>query len=189
LNERVDYEISNYGIAGIDMLVDIGCGSGYYDRIISNKFPNLHFVLEDLPRDIWNNDLKKLLKKTVVNTPFAPNFKTNSRIIFGTQDSIPLESEQYKLVLCRLTLHEFSRKDEMTAELSRILNSTGTLVIVERISSYKGERDKECKQLYLTKEQVISSFGNLILTDTIRIGTPSENGMIFKFKKKTVVNS
>ncbi len=181
----MNFEISNYGIVGNDTLVDIGCGSAYYDRIISNKFPNLYFVLEDLPKDTWSNDLEKLLKRTVINTPFAPNFQTNSRVVFGKTDSIPLNSEKYKLVLCRITLHEFSNRQKMTYELSRILSSEGTLVIVEKLSSYKGEKDKKCKQLYLTKEEVINSFKNLQLTDTIRLQPLTENGMIFKFKKKT----
>jgi ubiquinone/menaquinone biosynthesis C-methylase UbiE len=180
----MNFEISNYGIAGNDTLVDIGCGSAYYDRIISNKFPNIHFVLEDLPKDTWSNDLEKFLKKTVVNTPFAPNFKTNSRVVFGTADSIPLGSEKYTLVLCRISMHEFSNRQKMISELSRILNSTGTLLIVEKLSLYNGEKDKKCKQQYLTKEEVISSFKNLQLTDTIRLQPQSENGMLFKFKKK-----
>ncbi len=183
-NERIDFEISNYGISGNDTLVDIGCGYALHDRTISNKYPDLHFVLEDLPSDIWNNDLKKSLKKTVINSRFAPNFQTNSNIVFGTPDSIPLESEKYKWVLCRIALHEFTNRRKMTTELSRILNSAGTLIIVEKLSSYKGQVDKVCKQVYLTKEEVINSFNNLQLIDTIRLQPLTDNGMIFKFKKK-----
>lgn len=183
LNEQWNHEISNYNLEKIDTLVDVGCGSAYYDRIISSKFQNLHFVLEDLPKDIWNTDLKKQLNKYVKNTPFAPNFGTNSRVVFGTLDSIPLETEKYERVLCRSSVHEFFSKEKMVAELTRILRPTGTLIIVEKTSSYEGERDKQCKQLYLTKTEIIKLFGHLKLIKTVPLLPLTEKGILFKFKK------
>lgn len=183
LNERFNYEISNYNLENIDTLVDIGCGFASGDRFISSKFKNLHFILEDLPKNIWGNDLKIALIKNVKNTPFAPTFGTNSKIIFGTTDSIPLQSGQYERVLCRITLHEFSSREKMISELTRILSLTGTLLIVERTSLYEGQRDKYCKQLYLTKEEIIKAFSNLKLVDTIQLQPLSDNAFIFKFTK------
>ncbi len=183
LNERFNYEISHYNLENLDTLVDLGCGFANGDRVISNKFKNLHFILEDLPKDIWGNDLKIALTKNVKNTPFAPTFGTNSKIIFGTTDSIPLQSGQYERVLCRITLHEFSSREKMISELIRILSPTGTLLIVERTSSYEGQRDKYCKQLYLTKEEILNAFSNLKLVDTIQLQPLSDNAFLFKFTK------
>jgi len=125
LNERFNYEVSNYNLENIDTLVDIGCGFAHGARFISSKFKNLHFILEDLPKDIWGNDMKVALTKNVKNTPFAPTFGTNSMIVFGTPDSIPLQSGRYERVLCRITLHEFSNREKMISELIRILSPTG----------------------------------------------------------------
>jgi len=183
LNERFDYEISNYNLENVDTLVDIGCGYAYNDRYISSKFQNLHIILEDLPKDIWGNDLKKALVEYVKNSTFAPTFGTNSRIVIGTTDSIPLQSGLYERVLCRITLHEFSNREKMVSELIRILSPTGTLIVVEKISAYEGERDKSCKQLYLTKENIIRAFKNLKLVDTIPLQPLSKNGFLFKFTK------
>jgi ubiquinone/menaquinone biosynthesis C-methylase UbiE len=183
LNERFDYEILHYNLENVDTLVDIGCGYAYNDRYISSKFQKLNFILEDLPRDIWGNDMKKALVEYVKNSTFSPTFGTNSRIVIGTPDSIPLPSGQYEKVLCRITLHEFSNREKMISELKRILSPTGTLIIVERISSYEGERDKSCKQLYLTKEKIIKTFSNLKLVDTIPLQPLSKNGFLFKFTK------
>ena len=183
LNERFAYEISNYNLENVDTLVDIGCGYAFTDRIISSKFQKLHFILEDLPKDIWGNDLKTGITKNVTNTPFAPTFGTNSKIVIGTTDSIPLQSGQYERVLCRTTLHEFSSREKMVSELIRILSPTGTLIIVEKISSYQGERDKSCKQLYLTKEDIIKAFSNLKLVDTIPLQPIAKQGFLFKFTK------
>lgn len=164
--------------------MDIGCGYAFNDRFISSKFQNLHFILEDLPKDLWGNDLKKALTKNVKNSPFAPTFGNNSRVVFGTIDSIPLQSEKYERVLCRISLHEFSNKEKMISELVRILSPTGTLIIVEKTSSYDGERDKTCKQLYLTKAEIIKSFSNLKLVDTIPLQPLVDKGILFKFMKK-----
>ena len=183
LYERFDYEISNYDIANVDTLVDIGCGYAYNDRYISSKFQKLHFILEDLPKDIWGNDLEKALIEYVKNSTIAPAFGTNSKIVIGTTDSIPLQSGQYERVLCRITLHEFSNREKMISELIRILSPTGTLIIVEKISSYEGELDKSCKQRYLTKENVIKAFSNLKLVDTIPLHPLSKKGFLFKFTK------
>ncbi len=184
LNERFNYEISNYKLEKVDTLVDIGCGYAYTDRFISSKFPKLHFILEDLPNDIWQNDLKMALAKNVKNTPYAPTFGTNSKIIFGTTDSIPLQSDQYERVVCRISLHEFTSREKMVSELIRILSPTGTLIIVERTSSYKGQMDKECKKLYLTKDEITSTFRNLKFVDAIPLQPLSDNSFIFKFVKK-----
>jgi ubiquinone/menaquinone biosynthesis C-methylase UbiE len=184
LEARFIYEISNYSLEKVDTLADIGCGYAYNDRFISSKFLNLHFVLEDLPKDIWGNDLKKALKKNVKNTPFAPTFGNNSRVVFGTIDSIPLESEKYERVLCRITLHEFSNREKMISELIRILSPTGTLIIVEKTSYYEGERDKACKQLYLSKAEIIKAFSNLKLIDTIPLLPLVDRAVLFKFAKR-----
>jgi hypothetical protein len=71
----------------------------------------------------------------------------------------------------------------MVSELIRILSPSGTLIIVEKISSFEGQRDKGCKQLYMTKEEVIKAFKLLKLVEVIPLIPPADNGFIFKFKK------
>ena len=184
LNNNFDFEISHYELETTDTLVDIGCGYAFFERNISNKFQNLKFILEDLPTDIWGNDLEKNLIKHVKNSPYAPTFGNNTRYIIGRPDSIPLESGKYERILCRITLHEFTNRKKMVSELERILSPTGILLVIEREPLFEGQRDKSCKQLYLKKTEVIESFKNLILIDTIRILPLSDNGILFKFKKK-----
>lgn len=183
-NERLDYEIAHFDLEDVDTLADIACGTAYYDRIISHKYPRLHFVLEDLPKDHWDTDLTAYLTKNIQNTPYAPTFGSNSTIVFGTPDSIPLQDGQYERVLCRISLHEFTNRKKMAAELTRILSETGTLLIVEKVSSYEGQRDKQCKELYLTKAAILETFSHLTLVDTIPLLPLSDRGILFKFKKK-----
>lgn len=183
LNERFNYEISHYNLEQIDTLVDIGCGFAHGARFISSNYKNLHFVLEELPRDIWGNDMKVALSKNVKNTPFAPTFGTKSRIVFGTAETIPLQTGQYERVLCRITLHEFSSREKMISELIRILSPTGILLIVERTPIYEGQRDKYCNQLYMSKQQIIRAFSTLKLVDTIQLQPLTDNAFLFKFRK------
>ena len=72
----------------------------------------------------------------------------------------------------------------MVSELERILSPTGTLIVVEREPLFEGQRDKSCKQLYMKKMEVINSFENLNLIDTIRILPLTDNAILYKFKKK-----
>ncbi|MDB5200664.1 MAG: Methyltransferase type 11 [Ferruginibacter sp.] len=183
LNERFDYEISQYHLENVDTLVDIGCGSAYNDQYISRKYPNLHFILEDLPTDLAGHDLRKALTKVVKDVPYAPNFGTNSRIVTGSSDTIPLPSGRYERVLCRITLHEFTNPVKMVSELKRILSPTGRLIVVERLPSYPGERDKHCKQLYLTKENILKQMGSLKLLDSVPLQQHSKQGLLLTFTK------
>lgn len=139
-NKRMKKEIISYNLETIDTFVDIACGYARYDKIISNQYPNLHLILEDLSSADWNNDLKKYLINYVQNSPSAPKFKTNTRLVFGTPDSIPLKSEKYERVLCRISLHEFTKREKMISELVRILSPTGTLIIVKKFLLTKGRR-------------------------------------------------
>ena len=182
-DESYDYEVSKYNLENVDTLVNIGCRNAFYDGLISSKFQNLHFILEDLPKDeLSGRNIKKILAKEVNNSQYEPTFGTNSKVVFGTPDTIPLQSGQYQRVLCRLSFHEFSNRKKMVSELTRILSPTGTLIIVENTSCYLGESKKHCILHTIAKEEVINSFSNLELVDTIPLKVSPL--FLFKFKKK-----
>ena len=180
------HELDNYNLSNGDTLVDIGSGYGLVERELSHRNPTLHFILEDIPKNIWTDDVKGVLTKEVVNSKYAPTLGSNSTIVIGREDSIPLPSGRYNNVLCRISMHEFTQKEKMVSELTRILSDTGTLLIVERVAQYEGHIEKACKKLLLTKEEVISSFEHLQLVDSILLY--DKDTYIFKFKKLPSVN-
>ncbi len=186
-SDTFDYEVSNYQLANIDTLVHIGCGYGFFDGIISSKYQKLHFILEDDTLSKYGDIIKKNLASKVKNSKYEPTFGTNSRIVFGSSDSIPLPTGKYERVLCRISFHCFKNREKMVTELARILSPTGTLIIVEKIGCFSGEGRKHCKEHSISKDEVIQSFSQLELVDSLPL---LENiSFLFKFKKRKVDNN
>ena len=119
-------EIVEYGLQDGDTLVDIGCGHGAIDVILSYYYPNMFFILEDIL------DFKKSINHSYKIKDKEINLKDKSIFYVGTNDSIPLPSSRYKYILCRLTVHEFTNPSAMVKELKRILAPNGELIIVEK---------------------------------------------------------
>ena len=179
----VSNEIATYKIEKIDTLVDIGCGNGIHDKNITHQYPNLFLILEDLPVD-WNkNDLQNLIPRFLRNSHYAPKIEQNYKFVPGYADSIPLPSLAYKAILCRLTLHEFSNRSKMATELVRIMSNDGILIIVERKPKFEGERDSYCKNLYLSKNEIINTFKDLTLKEEAELTFKTETMAILKFSK------
>ena len=160
-------EILNYKLEKIDTLVDIGCGQGSFSKEISHLYPNLFFILEDLPKlsvfvkkgDTTNCkkvDTRTEIKNRLRNNKYTPKLENKYSLIIGSDDSIPILTGTCKRVLCRKTLHEFKNKIKMSSELSRILSSDGVLTIVEKEPKYFGEKDIFCLNNYLSRQEIIN---------------------------------
>lgn len=159
-------EIQLYELENTDTLLDIGCGNAYFDRQISNYYPNVFFVLEDLPVLEYHTkkgqpETKSLyptveeVQKNFRNSKKFPGIRDRFKLVIGFEDSIPLTSDAFARILCRRTLHEFKKKEKMVAEIRRLLKQNGKLTIVERLSKYSGERDPYCGNQYMTKDEII----------------------------------
>lgn len=143
-----------------DTLVDIGCGYGYYSREVAHNLPNLYMVLEDLPTDNRGHNIYNVLRKVLRNNIYTPNVESHYKFVTGSEKNIPLKSSTYKWVLCRMTVHEFEYPDEMISELYRILSDDGILIVMEPEPAYSGQKDRNCKRKYLTKEQLLTMFSS-----------------------------
>jgi len=151
--EVFNEEISKYGLTDKDTIVDIGCGDGAFDAVIKSYYPHTCFVLEEL-----SPGGKKSMKYLHAYFPPGTNGKKHCSpvIVLGTDTTVPLPSNQYKHIICRKTVHEFTHPDAMLLEMKRILRRDGTLIIMERAPMYLGETDKYCKRQYLSKETVVA---------------------------------
>ncbi len=170
-------EIIKYGLTDGDTLVDIGCGSGFFDPILSYYYPNMFFVLEDIV------NYSTPLSKTYQVKDKSINLKDRHLFVQGTDESIPLPSSRYKTVLCRLTVHEFRNPSAMAKELNRILAPDGLLIIVESTSD-AGLKDSNTKMIMPSKEHIIEMFttnGFKLIQETTAY--PGEFLIILKFTK------
>jgi ubiquinone/menaquinone biosynthesis C-methylase UbiE len=179
-------EIEKYGLHDGDTLVDIGCGSGYFDAQIFSYYPKMYFILEDIDRKTDKRiDYFVSVKGKILH------FSNNNTRVYGTENKIPLPDAKFRIVLCRRTMHEFTDMHGMLSEISRILSADGVLIIVELIPEFPGETDKYCKRKYLSKEEIISlatangfSLLSAELTTFLKKGKKVRNANVIKFTKQ-----
>ena len=178
-------EASYYQLDKADTLVDIGSGDVKFDKIIFHTYPDLFIVLEDFDK-IGKFTMKSYLKQDLKNNKFTPTVKTHYRFVAGKEDSIPLPSGIYKTVLCRKTVHDFSNVAKMTAELNRILQKDGILIISEPDPVTTGIIDRSSKKKYFTKTGLDSLFSlqqfERISMDSVTYDSGNMN--IMRYKKK-----
>lgn len=184
---EVKNEIIEYDLYNSDTLVDVGCGNGIFDCEISHYYPNLYFILEDIPRNYVYKNIASTLKSTFNQNSICPNMINKNSFISGKIDSIPLQSNTYSKVLSRVSLHEFENKDKMADELYRILKPNGILIIVEKEPKFEAEFDKSCLNKYLTKNEIERYFPKMTIHKQCYIEYKSNNNInrinILQFKK------
>ncbi len=144
-------EISKYGIQNGETIVDIGSGNGKFTSILWKFYPKTFFVLEDI------QPFKAKKTKVIVNNK-PLYFQYHHRFVLGAADSIPIPSSTYDKLLCRLTLHQFTRPDKMAREMYRIMSHKSTLIVVDVEPAFEGEICKGCQSKYINKEQAINIF-------------------------------
>lgn len=175
-------EIETFELATTDTLVDIGCGTGQFDCEIASYYPNIYFVLENLPSDYGIKNIGNEVYKTFAESQKCSNLIQRFNYVEGKPDSIPLESNKYSKVLCRLTLHEFNPKQKMIDELCRIIKPNGILIIVEKNPKFKNQKGG-CGYKLVNKEEIINSFKSLQLIKDSSVKYIDGSLNILQFKK------
>ena len=178
-------EYSKYDLKDVDTILDVGSGTGYFDAELFRFYPKTFFILEDT-----YIGYKKENRSFILVNGKPVYFKNNSKFVGGKDDSIPLPSASYKLILCRKSVHEFKNPAKMVNELRRVLADDGILIIEDLIPKFSGEIDPYCKMRHLSKEELLSLFPKkdfkLISSDTKTYPIKKKehyNCNIIKFKK------
>ena len=177
----IKQEIDTYDLNLADTLLDVGAGIGLFDLEISHHHPNIFLVLEDLPLKRNFSKGHPKVYDVLRNSKYTPFIEGQFTFISGKTDSIPLNSNSFKKIVCRLTFHEFENKSEMVGELFRVLKPEGELIIVEREPKFLGEKDKGCKREYLTKIEILNSFDSFLFkrSQSVSYGNDVMNILVF----------
>ena len=96
-------------------LIDIGCGSGGFLCAVQKCFPDIQLNALDLSEEMVRETQERLGPSAVA--------------IVGDSERMPLESEQYEIVTCNMSIHHYPHAQNAVNEMYRILKPGGTLLL------------------------------------------------------------
>ena len=96
-------------------LIDIGCGPGGFLCAVQKRFPDIQLNALDLSEEMVRETQERLGPSAVA--------------IVGDSERMPLESEQYEIVTCNMSIHHYPHAQNAVNEMYRILKPGGTLLL------------------------------------------------------------
>ena len=96
-------------------LIDIGCGPGGFLCAVQKRFPDIQLYALDLSEEMVRETQERLGPSAVA--------------IVGDSEHMPLESEQYEVVTCNMSIHHYPHAQDAVNEMYRILKPGGTLLL------------------------------------------------------------
>ena len=96
-------------------LIDIGCGPGGFLCAVQKRFPDIQLNALDLSEEMVRETQERLGPSAVA--------------IVGDSEHMPLESEQYEIVTCNMSIHHYPHAQDAVKEMYRILKPGGTLLL------------------------------------------------------------
>ncbi|MBR3020345.1 MAG: methyltransferase domain-containing protein [Clostridia bacterium] len=112
-----DYRFQLEAIGRImpDRLIDIGCGPGAFLSMVEETFPDIQLNALDLSEGMIR-ETRERLSSTAIAT-------------VGDSEKMPLESEQYQVVTCNMSIHHYPHPQNAVNEMFRILKPGGVLLL------------------------------------------------------------
>jgi len=98
-----------------ERLIDIGCGPGGFLRAVQKRFPEIQLNALDLSEEMAGETRERLGVSAVVTV--------------GDAEHMPLESGQYNVVTCNMSIHHYPHPQDAVNEMYRILVPGGTLLL------------------------------------------------------------
>lgn len=96
-------------------LLDVGCGTGPMIELLTEEYPDRHYVGMDLtPKMIEVANAKKL---------------KNAKFITGDSEDMPFEDESFDVLICSNSFHHYPDPQKFFHEVKRVLRPNGTLVL------------------------------------------------------------
>ena len=114
---RHDYrcQLEEIGRIRPDRLIDIGCGPGAFLSLVEENFPDIQLNALDLSEGMIR-ETRERLSSTAIAT-------------VGDSEKMPLESKQYQVVTCNMSIHHYPHPQNAVNEMFRILKPGGVLLL------------------------------------------------------------
>lgn len=109
------YQLKAIGRIKPDRLIDIGCGPGAFLRLVEDTYPDIQLNALDLSEEMISETRERLSDTSIVTV--------------GDSEHMPLESEQYQVVTCNMSIHHYPHPQNAVNEMYRILKPGGYLLL------------------------------------------------------------
>ena len=157
-------------LSPVDIIADIGTGTGYSLIPLANNCPECKFIVEDI--DSLSCNAKSLTKK--INNNGNKTSIENFKFHYGTEKATNLLSATFNKVLIFDVIHEMTYKTEMLNDIKRILQKNGSIFIEEILVHKPQKKDKVCNYRFLTEvefKKLLADNNFLIKKETITFDT------------------
>lgn len=146
-----------------DTLLDIASGYGVSISILSEFLPQkTQYYVEDIDKKSCN----KTSFKGLFNLVNAKANINNFHFFYGKENALPFASNSFSNATLFISIHEFSQKEVMLAEVARCLRKNGKLFVLEVLAKDELQvKDSGCGFYYITN----SNFNELIKKSNFKV--------------------
>tara|TARA_R110001592_G_scaffold191441_1_gene437680 strand:+ start:13862 stop:14689 length:828 start_codon:yes stop_codon:yes gene_type:complete len=158
-----------------EIIVDLGCGTGYFSESISNKFPNANYVGMDLSENMLG---------------FAKGHHSSKcSWVAGDAESLPFKSNSIDLIFSSLAIQWCSNLPILMKEIKRVLSPTGSFIfstlldgsLDELKAAWSEVDDKQhVNDFFLEKD-----YQQAVIESGLEISLLSEETKVLKYQKLT----
>ncbi len=111
-------------ISPTDIVLDVACGTGEFERLILSENPGQQMVGVDISKEMLAIAQQKL--QAYPNTVFFPASVTN----------LPLAEQSFDVVVSASSFHYFDDPTAALAEMKRVLKPNGKVIILDWCKDY-----------------------------------------------------
>jgi ubiquinone/menaquinone biosynthesis C-methylase UbiE len=112
-------------LASYDVVVDVGCGSGYSLPKLAQRFA---------PRELIGVDIDPLMLQSAREE--AARAGINPRLVEASSTRMPLPDASADMLFCHQTFHHLVEQEEALREFLRVLKPGGVLLFAESTRRY-----------------------------------------------------
>jgi SAM-dependent methyltransferase len=148
-------ELNFYRFQPGQSVASIGAQCGHWEAAYAAVTDSIHFFLEDIDSSYFNQRQVGFAWHYYDSLRGRPMTSTYTMII-GTEESTLLPGNTFDKIIIINSFHEFTRVDEMLADIKTKLKAGGILYIDETVPKRPGQLHGICKKPMLTPEEMTS---------------------------------
>jgi len=177
--KKIDVILLAAGFKANDVVADVGSGNGWFDVALGIKTDSVNFYLEEID--------SSYIKDGRLNEAVVAYSKIKTKPItctyhqtVGSEKGTNLPSDYFDKVLLIDCFHHLAFRNEMIADIKRILKPNGKLIVFEAVARKPGQIFRSCHMVIFTREEIIKSFAKDGLQLNHIYRTVNGNGVTFR---------